>query len=121
MNYNQEDVAQKISLTDEAVSVIRSENVNSQLGVSGNTTLSIFKPGPLLISLSISSTDRLSTQTVLNKSSDYLVSHYPAIIMGQDIFSIRKHNLLLGVGGGLTVGFLLGILISLIRGYFKNF
>ncbi len=121
MEYGQTDVPQKISLTDQAVSVIRSENVNSKLGVSEKTSLTAYKPGPLLISLSISSSDQTSVQSVLNNASDYLVLNFPVTVIGQDTTSTIRPKLFLGLGIGIALGFLIGTLTALIREYFVNF
>lgn len=121
VSYNQVDVQQNISLADEAVSVIRSANVESELGFTGKTSLSAFKPGPLLISLTVNSDNQMSVQTMLNKSSDYLRAHYQLTELGQDVITVKNPNLLLGIGAGLIVGFLLASLISLLREYFRNF
>lgn len=121
MSYSQTDVQQKIALTDEAVSVIRSANVESELGFAGKTYLSAFKPGPLLISLTVNSDNQTLVQTMLNKSSDYLRSHYQLTELGQDVITVKSPNLFLGTGMGLVVGFLFATLISLMREYFRNF
>lgn len=119
-NYSILEVPAKVALMDEAVTLIRSSNLQAELGIK-NAKVAVFKPGPLAIKIEAESQDREVLKSNLNKAEGYLVKNFDVkrvgIIDEQEI----KPNLFLGGLAGLSAGFLLGFVVALTISYFKKF
>lgn len=117
--YDQSNVQVKISEADEAVTLLRSTNLHSELRVPSAVT--IFKPGPLSINLETSSVDQNLAEKDLQTLSQYLQSHYQVKKIGDNSLSQAYPPLLKYLLLGLAGGFVLAFIFSLAREYFRNF
>lgn len=115
----EEDVTKKVTLTDQAVSTTRSANVLSTLQISPNVEITLFKSAPLTVNLTASSRDPLPLKQSLDKVSVFLEEKYKLETLGQDTESINRPNLLYGTFLGAVMGALCGVIISLIKTYFR--
>lgn len=115
-----EELAKNVILTDEAVSEIRSKQVQSKLLLTEGNKVTIFKDGPLLISVSVKGDSRASKDD-LDKIEGYLKENFSAQSIGnlQEVVKSRLNVFLVLFFGAL--GFFSGLIISLIKIYFKNF
>lgn len=121
MAYSEGDINQKIALADQAVTLGRSENIKKDLGVSANTEINLFKPGPLAIQVSASSIDRSTLDSDLSTVFYFLKNNFPLAEMGQRVYFQSSANKALGILIGFVIGTTLGIWVSLVKTYLKNY
>ncbi|MBI2021450.1 hypothetical protein HYS93_01035 [Candidatus Daviesbacteria bacterium] len=122
MNYQESSVSEKISLTDQAVTILRSQNLSPEINSQkkkGETT--IFKPGPLAIQIETKGADLDSAKYLNGQASKYLVENYKVSKIGNDYYSEENANVYLGLLIGFITGVFIGIIIALVRSYFKNY
>ncbi len=119
MNFNEANLRDKISETDELVTQARSVNLRNQFGLKVEENLNIFKPGPLSAQITVSSNNS-NTQVSLNSTLDYLNKHFSIHQLGQSIDNQTHANYWLGMLIGAGVGLVVTNLILLTRAYFTN-
>lgn len=120
MSYEKNNISDSIALTDEAITEIRSGNIQKSIGIDPKTQMIIYKPGPLSINLSIQS-ENLNLGPDLQKADNYLSNKFSVKKIGMDIKTIKEPNYFIYFLTGSLGGFLAGILTSLLREYFKNY
>jgi len=121
MEYNQEDVLKKITLADEAVTLLRTSQVQQELGISKDLKVTTVKNGPLAINLDVSGRDEAKINTDLDKLAIYSKERFPLKNVGVSVESIKKTSEFIYATGGLMAGLLIGIFFSLIKTYFKKY
>lgn len=122
IRYTQEDIKQKVLLTDEAVQLIRSYQIQQQLGINPQTTVRVYKSGPLLINIDLATT---KNPQVLEKESalvkGYLFDRFQIAQIGE----IRAYDYSEGKGiftlGGILSAFSIGIITALVKTYFSKY
>lgn len=114
-------VNDRINLTDQAVTLSRSENVKSSLGVDPGVQLTIFKPSPFSISVGVSSADQAKLDPNLSKEIGYLMTKFPVIQVGDKVESKSTPKTAQAALVFSSVGLFIGILTSLIKTYFEFF
>ncbi len=106
-------------LSDQAVKLLRSENVQKKLKL--NSMVSVYKYAPSVVRVTATSSDKESAIKDVNAINEYLKGRYNVNQQGMDgeESTLKKSliNLLISIGIGLFIG----ILSSLIVSYFKNF
>jgi hypothetical protein len=114
-------VSDRIALSDQAVTLGRSENIKNSLGADPKVKITIFKPAPFLISVAASSTTPEILDDNLNKEINFLMTKFPVDKVGLRSESKLEPNTFEGGVAGLALGLVVGILTSLIKTYFKFF
>lgn len=118
--YQDNQIDQAITLVDQAVTIARSDNLQSDLNIT-NGQVKLFKPGPLAVNIESFSQSLPTAKSNLDKITSYLQAKYQLKIIGQDNISLQKQQpvllLLFGFFAGLTVG----LVVSLAKTYFKYF
>jgi hypothetical protein len=106
-------------LTDQAVKLLRSENLKQELKI--NSKVSIYKYAPAVLSLEVSGIDAEQAKGDLSKLSRFTESRYLASALGRDSekFLDEKIYSYLTILAG--AGFLTGVIFSLAKSYFQNF
>lgn len=116
-----DDVTKKVLLIDQAVSTTRSANVITTLDIPEEVDINLFKSAPLTVNLTASSKDPLHLKEGLDNVSDHLMDKYKLNVVGKDIESSEKANLLYGLFLGTVIGAVCGLIISLIKTYFRAY
>lgn len=119
-NIFESDVQKRVLLIDQAVSTTRQQNVLESLSSNPYMNLSLFKSAPLTVTVSATSQDPLVLKEGLNGVSDYLEVKYKLKVVGQDITTTSRSNVLYGILLGAAAGALCGLFISLVKTYFHS-
>lgn len=119
--YTTDNIHTQVALTDQAIGVLRAETLHQQLGLSENTEVVVFKPSPLSISTTTKGTNPEMLAKDLETLKQYGQQQYQATQVGQRITTQTFSNHWLYVAGGLGIGVILGILLSLIKTYFSEY
>lgn len=119
--YNGQNLSQQIALSDTAVTLTRSLNIQQQLNLDNGVELKVTKIAPVVIKTDVESTNPQLVTPNMEKISSFLVPKYSLTVSGVDTQFEHQPNPWLFILVGLGVGFSLGILISLIRIYFKKY
>lgn len=120
MSYSQDNIQTQIQLTDQAVSLLREINIKKQLKV-GEATIQIYKPGPLLLKIDVSSAQSTKLKESLSLIQSFAQSNFPLHQQGELAQSFQKTAVWIWAVGGLSFGLILGLLFSLVRVYFLNY
>ncbi len=121
MVYEVENIQNRISITDQAVSTIRSLNLQKSLELNSSTELVVFKSGPLLIDLTVNSKSVDQTSQDFNKVSNYLVDNYQVKEVGLEVPSQNRDISPLLIFIALFSGLSVGVVLSLAREYLRNY
>lgn len=119
MDSPSETITNKISLVQEAVSLVRSQNIQSSIGV--NSKLTVFNNSPLTITIESSARDKSSTLQDLERIKIFLNAKFSLTQIGMVLTSSIYPNLILGGVIGLGIGNLLVVSVLLVRLYVKHF
>ncbi len=121
MEYSSTDIPQKSLLTDEAVTLLRSVHITEELSIEKSPLVRIYKPGP--VSLVIETVDSNLPRGLKNNEvlSKYAVEHFPVHQKGTLVKTVVNRPLFLFTIVAAGIGALLGILISLLKTYLRNF
>lgn len=107
---------ERVVLADQLVSTLRSEGVKQELRLDDKSI--VYKSGPYLVSIElIGSNDLEASQKILTFSQE----NFKAIRVGSEVTSLKSPKLFLPLTVATGAGILLGIILSLIRLYLKNF
>jgi hypothetical protein len=113
------NITEENALADQAVKLLRSENIYKQLKL--NSKISVYKYAPAILKLEVSGQTQDQIRMDLNVLNELLSSRYIVSSLGKDIEGGSHVGAyifpLLSVGGG----FLIGIALSLTKEYFKSF
>lgn len=118
MVYNLEDVDLVLALTDQAVSELRAQRFKSFYSEASD---SIYKSGPLAITIDTVSIQKETAYELLLKNSVYLHQNFSVIQLNQPEISQLEPSIAKYLITGSLTGFLLGFVVSLIKEYFKNY
>lgn len=118
INYNLENIDTMLALTDQAVADLRAQKFAS---LYPDSDVSIFKNAPLSINISASSLNRDASYALLLKEADYLRQNFSIKDLTSPEIILIEPNLLKYLLSGIIIGGLIGLVISLIREYMKNF
>lgn len=119
MGYEPDEINQAVTLTDEAVSLLRTRNVHDELSLSGIDKIVVFKSGPLVLNIDASGADSGILHKQLNKLGDFAKDKFPLKQVGKQVSFNEKTSEVYFLAAGLSIGFFIGILVSLIRTYLK--
>lgn len=121
MAHDRGEIAEKVLLADQVVTVIRSENLKKSLGVGESSLVQVFKPGPLAINLTVTGVDVETSRSDLAVVSGYLRSRYDVSEVGEVVISkVTTANYQMSFYAFLS-GLALGLFLVLVNAYFKNF
>lgn len=120
MQYTDGNVLERAALADQAVTVLRSDNLKKSLGIS-DINFTVFKPGPLAIKFEYFSTDKNKLTDSVKLSEDYLTGKFPVHKTGEDLLFERSENKVIFFLIGIALGFSFGLVVSLTTEYFKKF
>lgn len=120
-SYNEQTLLQQIALSDTAVTLTRSLNIQSQLNMDPQVNLQVTKIAPVVIKTDIESSNAQLLEPNLQRVDNYLTGKYSLKKVGEDINMQHKPNIIFYILGSIAAGFSLGIFISLIKEYFKNY
>jgi hypothetical protein len=120
MEYTDQNVRDRVVLTDEAVTLARSDQVKNQLGTEA-FDITVHKAGPLLISIVSSDIQPSIAINSEKKVIDYLKDKFPLREIGYaKQYSDKTNPSIFGLGG-LLIGALVGLFTSLITEYFRKY
>lgn len=120
-NIFEDDVSKRVLLIDQAVSTTRQPNVLNNLDENPDVEVNLFKSAPLTVTISATSPDPLPLKESLDNVSQYLVEKYQLKIIGKDIDSANRSNVMYGILLGAAAGAICGLFISLIKTYFHRY
>lgn len=121
LNYTKDNLDQIATLADEMVANVRSSARQQAIEIDPNTHLSAYKSGPVLINLEIESNQPDKLAPNLQKEMIFLSSSYQFKIVGSDQAIIESAKLYQYLLAGLSLGFIFGLIIALVREYFDRF
>ncbi len=121
LNYSQDRVQDFIALADEAVASARTAGLQRDLQVSSQTKAVIYKISPLAINIETSSINEAQVKEDNQKIFSYLNSRFPVKSLGREVATLRLPNIWAGLFFGVSAGFLLGLIISLIKTYLEEY
>lgn len=118
LDYNLDNINIILALTDQAVEELRSQRFELVLL---DASVSIYKSAPLNITVEAVSPDRERSFALLLKEAEYLKQNFSASeLTGPEIIPVEP-GLLKYIISGLIIGGLIGLIISLVREYLKNY
>ena len=121
LQHTQENAVSTTLIADEIVTLIRSENFQSEMSISEEVEVIALKPGPVSVSLTLKGAEGDKLRDVNNKLTDYLREKYSFVVIGKDVESFEAENFWLVILGGIGVGLLVGLMTALILEYFRKY
>jgi hypothetical protein len=121
MDYTESNLKERIIVTDQATTILRSGQIHSQIQLNPDNKMVIYKSGPVAISVSAEGLNKESLVTDVMKIKDYGQSHYPLTQVAEIITSPKSRETEKEIFIGASIGVFLGFVLSLIRTYLKNF
>lgn len=121
INYQHSDIPKYISLTDHAVTLVRSTQVLSELIDTKGLEIKVYKPSPLSVVMEVGSTDRDKIDAPLKTLSEFLKDKHQMKLIGRESFYIKNPKLYLYALIGTASGLMSGVVISLIKEYFHAY
>lgn len=118
LTFNLENIDTVLALTDQAVAELRAQRFSE---VFPDSTVSIYKSAPADIVIEGTSLTRENSYGLLLKEAEFLRQNFPSQELNSPQISQIEPNLFKYLVSGLIVGGLAGLLISLIREYFRNY
>jgi len=121
---NSQDLSQTMILVDQTVAKLRTSQVEDLLVQNlSDPTLKInsYKSGPLLITVEVSSTSEESVNTASKNLDQYMKNNFNLLPLGKSAQSMEKPKTTLFTILGFGLGNFLGLILSLIKTYFKNY
>lgn len=120
-NVFENDVQKRVLLIDQAVSTTRQQNVLESISNDPDVDLSLFKSAPLTVTVLATSQDPLILKKGLDSVGGYLEERYKLKVIGQDVITVSRSNVLYGILLGAAAGTLCGLFISLVKTYFHRY
>ncbi|RJP46867.1 MAG: hypothetical protein C4584_01070 [Armatimonadetes bacterium] len=120
VNPSDKNSLEKEVLADEMVSRFRTEHVQRSMGISENESLVIYKIGSYLINFDLS-TDKKSMEEKNRNIKKYVKNTYAVEQIGEDLAYIKKASIIFGFGVGAVIGFIIGLIFSLLKTYRKKY
>lgn len=121
IEYDQNNLNQRITLTDEAVSLVRSQVLQNHLKLNPDNQIVVFKPGPLLIEIDVIGSDYQSVTSDQMSIDAYLKSYFPSHQITNSLVKSLPKSPILSTMLGLFLGGVIGLLIALVKFYFTNY
>lgn len=118
MQYQLEDINAVLALTDQAVAELRAQRFAQ---IFPESSASIYKSAPLNISIESTSLERDTSYALLLKETEYLRQNFQVEELTSPEIILIEPNLFKYLVSGLIVGGLIGLVISLVREYLKNY
>ncbi len=118
MNYSIENIDSVLALSDQAVAQLRSQRFAA---IFPDATASIYKSAPLNISIESTSLTRDTSYTLLLKQTEYLRQNFQVEELTSPEITQIEPNLFKYLVSGLIIGGLVGLVISLVREYLRNY
>lgn len=118
MEYNLENIDTMLALTDQAVGELRSQKFAD---VFDNSSVLIYKSSPLNVSIDAITSSRDTSYALLLKETEYLRQNFTVSELTSPEISQLEPSLFKYSISGLIVGGLIGLIISLVREYLKNY
>lgn len=116
--YAVDNIDTVFALTDEAVAELRAYDFGFP---ASDAKITIYKSAPLLVNTEVTSTQREKGYELSIKASQYLTSNFQVVDFGTPSVTVVEPNLFKYLVSGLAAGFLIGLIASLIREYFRNY
>jgi hypothetical protein len=118
-NFQTNEVSSKKILAEEAVKILRTDALRTQLQIGSELTA--FNAGPISVQVEISSNDLNQSKAEINRINNYLLQKYDLSTIGSpNLITDQKNPLFWAIFGGL-LGFLLGLSVVITREYFNKF
>lgn len=119
-SYTLDNAAAVEKESDQVVAILRSSQLKQELLIQ-SSQISIYKPGPFLVSMQVRSLDAQLAVNNLNTLSGYLTQNYQVSEIGKETFNIEikpytKYSLT-----GLLIGEVSALVISLFLSYLKKY
>lgn len=118
MVYNLENINDTLALTDQAVSELRAQRFPS---FYQKASASIYKSGPLAITIETVAGQKEISYELLLKESVYLNQNFQVVALSQPEISQVGPSIIKYLLSGMLSGFLVGLCVSLIKEYFNNY
>lgn len=118
MNYDLQNIDTILALTDQAVSELRLQKFSD---VFSDSSAVIYKSAPLNISIEAVSRQRDNSYALLLKEVEYLRQNFQVQDLTSPEISLIEPSLFKYLISALIAGGLIGLIISLIREYLKNY
>ena len=115
-----EKMQDNILLADEVVGILRSRSIQAGLMISKETKIVAHKNGPLMVNLLVESSSLELASKEATTLSNYVVARYGFQVLGTNSGNSSGKiflMVLIGIGGGLF----LGLIMSLLKTYLKNY
>ncbi len=119
--YTDENINQRVIVTDQAVTLLRSSQLQEELKIPQNVKATIYKSGPLAISMTTESSTKEAAQFAISSYNRYIEANFPVRVVGSGNLELVSRNTLIAAAIGFIVGALLGVFVSLVKLYLKNF
>lgn len=121
INFQKESLNQSVTLTEEAVGLLRNQSFQAEIGLGKDDHLRAYQSGPISLSLNIDSSNQEQTSVLMNKTASYLQQKYGLWPRGKRLSQVRKIPLPLLLFFGSLLGFSLGLFFSLLKSYFRHY
>lgn len=119
--YDELNINQRVIETDQAVSVLRSNFLPEKLGIPEDVEINVYKPGPLGVQITTRSISSDKSKIALQLLNSYLEANFPVEVVFVGNSSIVDKRLEIIAILSFCVGAVLGVFISLVKTYLKNF
>ncbi|OGE34141.1 hypothetical protein A3C32_00920 [Candidatus Daviesbacteria bacterium RIFCSPHIGHO2_02_FULL_41_14] len=115
-----EKMQDNILLADEVVGILRSRSIQAELMISKETKVVAHKNGPLMVNLLVESPSLELASKEATILSNYVVARYGFQVLGTSSGnSSGEMFLMVLIGSG--AGLFLGLILSLLKTYLKNY
>lgn len=108
-------------LNSQAVTFLRSRNLDERFKLGQDTKLVVYQPGPLSIQIEMESTSLDNLKLSQKQVTDFIEDRYEVKKVGEDVYQTLTPNIYIGIVLGFLIGGFFGIILALIRTYLKNF
>lgn len=118
MEYSLENVDTILALTDQAVAELRLQRFDLHFPGSG---VAVYKTAPLTINIEAISEEKNLGFELLLKESAYLRKNFSVSELSQPAIDFVEPNIFKYLLSGVLPAFLIGLIIALVKEYFKNY
>lgn len=120
MNYRLSELPQKTLLTDEAITALRTDVLAAGQNL-GQNDIRLYKVGPVAVNVEIEGLNQDEVKTDLVKLETQAQNKYDFQERAVSALAVKKQPPFFLAGLGLTVGFFLGLLLSLVKVYLRDY
>ena len=118
--YSEQNAAFTEKQANEAVSVLRSNQLKEQLGIQ-KSTVTIYKPGAFLIHIQVANENAEKSVEALLKIVNFFSQSYLTAEVGSMTLTTVNPPFIKYLGTGSMLGFFCGFVLSLLISYFKKY